>query len=130
MNEHVMNKEQLQHFDWQEFLRRMDGDEDDARFILEHTKDTIESIISDFRSAISSGDMELVRAAAHKIKGTSRSLTFDLLAEQALRLENLAKARKQAISQNEDQEKKSQLRDIQELADEIVEEFQYVKTLI
>lgn len=128
-----MNTQELQHFDRNEFLRRMDGDEEDAAFILEHTKNTIETIISDFQEAIASEELEQVRAAAHKIKGTSRSLTFEILAEKALALEQLAATAKEESPEDSAEktaDRTKALEDIKRLADEIVDEFHFLKTLI
>ena len=129
-----MGTQTSQHFNRDEFLRRMDGDEEDAQFILEHTKDTIESIIVEFEDAIATEELERVRAAAHKIKGTSRSLTFEKLAEKALALEKTAASGKEiaesSSSAESEEEKKRVLGEIHRLAGEIVDEFHYVKTLI
>lgn len=121
-----MNTQELQHFDRDQFLQRMDGDEEDACFILEHTKDTIENIISDFQNAMASADLARIQGAAHKIKGTSRSLTFEVLAEKALMLEKTAAAAKESDAD----EMNSFYDEMSKLAGEIVEEFYYVKTLI
>ncbi|MFW6348061.1 MAG: Hpt domain-containing protein, partial [Cyclonatronaceae bacterium] len=84
--------------------------------------------------AIATEELEHVRAAAHKIKGTSRSLTFDKLAEKALALEKTAASGKELPETSTpaefEEERKRVLSEIHRLAGEIVDEFHYVKTLI
>lgn len=114
------------HFDKEVFLKRMDGDEDATEAVLQQTKAALSKMIEDFQETINSLDVDCIHKKAHKIKGTARSLSFEILADKAYLLERYTDK-----EQNRDVTAEGEAYDfIQNQASGIVEEMRYLKQML
>jgi HPt (histidine-containing phosphotransfer) domain-containing protein len=113
------------HFDKELFLKRMDWDQDATEAVLKQTKAALNKMIDDFQATVDSLDIANIHKKAHKIKGTARSLSFEILADKAFELER--------FTENGEIEKitAGEVSDfIKNQASGIVEEMRYLKQIL
>ncbi|MCH8566753.1 MAG: response regulator [Balneolales bacterium] len=103
------------HFDKRILIERMGGDESAAEEILGITRSMIDVLYTEFEAAMNTDTEKNIKAAAHKIKGTANSLTFNKLAEMGLELEKMSPFNSE---------------EAQKLGEDIKKEIKYLKTLI
>ncbi len=78
-------------FDREELLDRLDRDEELLREILASFMIDLPEIITAFNNALDSGDMQMIRAAAHKVKGAVANVSFKQLGELTRQIEYAAR---------------------------------------
>jgi len=74
------------HFDRKELLNRM-GDEEVVQEMLLIAADQLSAFPAEFRGHLHTGNLDAIRKAAHKLKGTALAICFGELAGQARALE-------------------------------------------
>ena len=77
--------------DVEDFLDRADGDHELLAELAEVFSASSTELVSEIRRAMSDGDAEALRRAAHTLKGAASSLSAAAVAEAALRLENIGR---------------------------------------
>lgn len=75
------------HFDLKRLKENLDLDDNSVKEILEVAEENLGSIFTEIENAVKNGRAKALTDAAHKLKGTSGTLCFDLLADMARNLE-------------------------------------------
>jgi HPt (histidine-containing phosphotransfer) domain-containing protein len=112
------------HFDKEVFLKRMDGDLNATEAVLDQTKAALNKMIDDFQQTVNSLNIENIHKKAHKIKGTARSLSFEILADRAYLLERYTE------NSESDTNTSEAIDFIETQASAIVEEMRYLKQIL
>ncbi|MDJ0833627.1 MAG: Hpt domain-containing protein [Gammaproteobacteria bacterium] len=79
-------------FDHAELSDRLDQDQDLLREVLSAFLIDLPEISANFSDALDSGDMEMIRAVAHKVKGAVANVSFKQLGELTRQIEYAARA--------------------------------------
>lgn len=126
---HKSKGEEFLHYDYEEMIDRVDGEEDFVNELINMGLPDTESKISQLKHFLNNHDWRSISHTAHSMKGIARSLSFKTLAQHAESLESLTK--KAAEKQQErklviDKNLKNSVSDlIQNLEDELA----LIKTL-
>ncbi|MBN2778631.1 MAG: Hpt domain-containing protein [Bacteroidales bacterium] len=87
----------LQHFNKEKLLQIIGGDEDFVIVLVKTFFDNYEKYITKINEALAQTNQELLKLNAHSIKGSARSVFFEIMADYAGSIENLEIYKKKEI---------------------------------
>ncbi|WP_029332028.1 PAS domain-containing hybrid sensor histidine kinase/response regulator [Gillisia marina] len=85
------------HFDKEELLEKLEGDEEGYQQLMEMVKTNLSDIQSKLDTAIEAEDFDSVRKVAHSLKGSSLNCGFYALNELAFALEHIKTEKKEVL---------------------------------
>lgn len=80
---------ELQHFNKDKLLDIIGGDEDFVIILVKTFFDNYEKYVSKINEAVAENNQEKLKLNAHSVKGSARSVFFEIMANYAGSIENL-----------------------------------------